>query len=171
MLVYNVCCMHRVEWGKKVYILTLLALLPWWLFPTRKTSLERGSIIRNFLSLQVVARREPVLKEIYMYFRLILDACIDLPIEWHGVDCIWVTLNCIDRLAFGYIPDENPMIESSTEQNIFGCWMPFEECNSSSAMCKLWIIMMALPTNSWISIDAQLGLWKKRIDVKATQSI
>ena len=67
LLVYNVCCMHRVEWGKKVYILTLLALLPWWLFPTRKTSLERGSIIRNFLSLQVVARREPVLKENHVF--------------------------------------------------------------------------------------------------------
>ena len=61
LLVLCIQCLHR-EWKKAMYILTLLALLPWWLLPTRKTSLERGSIIRNFLSLQVVARREPVLR-------------------------------------------------------------------------------------------------------------
>ena len=117
-----------------MYILTLLALLPWWLLPTRKTSLERGSIIRNFLSLQVVARREPVLRIENKFFFFPFSFDVDLPLQWHGVNCIWVTLNCIDRLAFGYVPYENTVIETSTKQNIFGGGMPLEECNSSSAM-------------------------------------
>ena len=94
-----------------------------------------------------------------------MDMLISLPIEWHGVDGIWMTLNCIDRLAFGDIPDQNPMIKSSTEENIFRCWMPFEECNSSSAICAsyelvLWWWHSPLTHEFQLMLDAQLGLGK-----------
>ena len=43
-------------------LFTLLAFVPWWLSPFRKHSVDLGSITLNFLSLLVVANKDPFLK-------------------------------------------------------------------------------------------------------------
>ena len=63
--IYFVTLRHRLT---KVLIKnqlhTLLALVPWWLSPFLKHSVDLGSITLNFLSLLVVANKDPFL--IYM---------------------------------------------------------------------------------------------------------
>ena len=43
-----------------------------------------------------------------------------------------MAFNSVDRLAFGNIPYENPVVKSRTKQHIFRSWMPFDDRNSSS---------------------------------------
>ena len=49
------------------------------------------------------------------------------PVKWHGIDDIFVTVDDLDSISSGDVPDDDLVVVARAQQHVFSRWVPFQD--------------------------------------------